>query len=95
MQDASAKGSFGVYVAFKQLIDPGKWNQCNRIKGDVSQYCFLESLFNVPGTTIELPTILGICAPVNCTAEELQSFPYLEVCIRRNDFYINVNILIV
>ena len=79
MQDSSGKGSFGVYIAFQELIDPGKWDECSRISGNVAQYCLLKSEFNIPGTDTDLPTIFGICIPQNCSAEEIAEIPYPEV----------------
>jgi len=70
-------GSFGVYAAMKQLIDPGKWDECSRI--DSAHYCLMRSGIPIPTTTSEFPSVLGVCAPSSCSASTLASFSYGEL----------------
>lgn len=77
MQDASGKGTYGVYVGMQNIIDPGKWDQCRQL--DSAQYCLLRSGIPIPATSLEFPSILGTCPPINCTEEALNDIPYGEV----------------
>ena len=79
MRDSSAKGFLGLYVAFKNIIDPGKWDQCGRIGLETARYCTLRSALPIPTTSASLPTILGVCVPSVCTGEDLATIPYPEL----------------
>src|SRR3990167_2391217 len=88
--DSCGAGLFGVFAAFQQLIDPGKFDQCIRVNElyktngtDISKYCLLETTvqLNLPGnlTDFKVPSVLGVCVPAICTPADLQNFTYFEV----------------
>lgn len=77
MQDAAGKGTYGVYIGMKHIMDPGKWDECNQLEN--AQYCLMKSGIPIPATSFEFPTVIGVCAPINCTEEALENTPYAEV----------------